>query len=69
MAVAAINERLPRPASWPQPFGRRHVVLRTRDVLVDTARARSLGFQPKHRLEDGVADTIAGLYAARSAVM
>jgi 2-alkyl-3-oxoalkanoate reductase len=65
LLAGAINQRLPRPRSWPEPFATRHVVLRTRDVLLDTTRARGLGFEPAAGLLEGVQETVASWRAAR----
>jgi 2-alkyl-3-oxoalkanoate reductase len=65
LLAAAVNQRVPRPRSWPEPFATRHVVLRTRDVLVDTGRAKSLGFTPAAGLQDGVRQTVEAWRAAR----
>jgi UDP-glucose 4-epimerase len=67
LALAALNQRLPRPKSFPEPFATRHVRLRTRDVLLDTARANSFGFEPAAELTDGVAETVRAWRAARRA--
>ncbi len=65
LLAGAINQRLPRPRSWPEPFATRHVVLRTRDVLLDTARAKGLGFEPASGLLEGAQETVAAWRAER----
>ncbi len=67
LLLAAVNQRIPRPRSFPEPFATRHVRLRTRDVLLDTERARSFGFEPAAGLTEGVAETARAWRAARRA--
>ena len=65
LLLAAVNQRIPRPRGFPEPFATRHVRLRTRDVLLDTTRATSFGFEPAAELEQGVAATVAAWRGTR----
>jgi nucleoside-diphosphate-sugar epimerase len=57
--LSAINARVPRPSAWPEPLSPVHVRQRTTDRLLDTSRARELGFAPSFSLAEGAAQAVA----------
>jgi nucleoside-diphosphate-sugar epimerase len=59
LALAAANAAVPRPSGAPPPFSPAHVRVRTADMLLDTSRARSLGFEPRFGLDEGIASAVA----------
>lgn len=58
LAAARVNAWIPRPRGAPPPFSPAHVRVRTAEMVLDTTRARAIGFEPRHGLTEGVAEAV-----------
>ena len=65
LAASAVNASVPRRLGAATPFSPAHVRVRTRTMLLDTSRARAIGFEPRFGLDEGIRDAVAWWEAQR----